>query len=224
MNDDVSIPRGEASPEGDADESISAPPENHVGHASGDIAYHVEWGFSREAAVWEAGMPVVLNFFPVATNLHEWLLRKTNLGVLTEQDKSDARAISNPYAYHSSALALVLSIAVNDAHAFAASTAPIDPLKAEGQRVRFFGELALLSVRVCEAIIKQLLHCTQIPRSYYKRASLGGLLSTECRGCKASGNKRHKISLLGSLAHRYHLCHPFEQCLVDHLRLALIQA
>jgi hypothetical protein len=34
-----------------------------------------------------------------------------------------------------------------------------------------------------------------------------------------SGKSRHKISWLGSLGHRYHLCLEFDQCLHEHLKI-----
>jgi len=92
-------------------------------------------------------------------------------------------------------------------------------MDAEIARVRNYNEQVLYIARVCESLTKQLLFCTQIPWRHYKRASLAQLLSTECRGCRSSGQKRHKLSYLGSLAHRYGLCGKFEQCLREHLKI-----
>jgi len=128
-------------------------------------------------------------------------------------------AYSNPYTYRASLLAAILADVINASHAEATSTSPIDAMEADIRRVRIYNEQVLYTARICEALIKQLLYCTQIGKKYYENAALGALLSTECRGCKSSGARRHKLSLLGSLAHRYHLCLPFEHCLFEHLKI-----
>jgi hypothetical protein len=38
-------------------------------------------------------------------------------------------------------------------------------------------------------------------------------------GCRSSKEDRHKVSLLGSLAHRYSLCNSYEQCLNEHMKI-----
>jgi len=191
----------------------------HLGHGTDDIAYHVEWGFRREAVIWVGGRPVGLNFHPTATELYDWLLRKGSLSVFAEVDRGQPNSYTNPYTYHCSVLAALAAATVNDAHVIATSEEPLSSLEAEIARVRVFSEEVLYVARVCESLIKQLLHITQIPERYYARATLGHLLSTDCRGCRASRKQRHKLSLLGSLAHRYRLCHQFEYCLMDHLRI-----
>src|SRR5262249_44751628 len=50
-------------------------------------------------------------------------------------------------------------------------------------------------------------------------AALGSLLSKECKGCYSIKEKRHKISLLGSLAHHYRLCQAYENCLNKHISI-----
>ena len=196
------------------------PEQDHVGHGSADIAYHVEWGFRREALLWDGDAPVGVNFHPLATELYEWLQRRGPFTVFAEEHRAIPGAYTNPFTFDASTLITILASVINDSHAIATSDMPGDPLETEVARVRSYNEQCLYVVRVCEALIKQLLHCTQIPRRYYARASLGSLLSTECRGCRNSGQQRHKLSLLGSLAHRYHLCHEFEGCLMQHLALA----
>ena len=191
----------------------------HIGHGKAAIAYHVEWGFRREAFVWESGRPVRINFYPYATELHSWLLRQGSLGVFSKEDRQEPSAYTNPYTYHCSSLVVIAADVINDSHAIATDTKNISAMDAEIKRVRIMNEQVLCITRVCEALIKQLLYSTQVPKAYYKRASLRALLSTECRGCRSSGGQRHDISLLGSLAHRYGLCLPFERCVMEHLKL-----
>lgn len=196
------------------------PQPRHIGHRASDIAYHVEWGFCREALLWEGDTPVGVNFHPLASELYDWLQRRGPFTVFAEEHRAVPGAYTNPFTIDASTLITILASVINDSHAIATNEAPVDPLDIEVARVRNYNEQCLYVVRVCEALIKQLLHCTQIPRRYYAKASLGSLLSTECRGCRNSGQQRHKLSLLGSLAHRYRLCHEFEGCLMEHLALA----
>lgn len=198
---------------------MSLADSKHIGHGDADIAYHVEWGFRPEALRRRNGIPIGVNLYPIATEFHQWMLRKGQLSVFAEEDRQRCDAYSNPYTYHCSSLATILAVAINDSHSMASSSAPLDAMVAEVQRIRIYNEQVLYIARLCEALIKQLLYCTQIGARYYKDVSLGGLLSTECRGCKGSGAKRHKLSLLGSLAHRYGLCLPFEKCLFEHLKI-----
>jgi hypothetical protein len=191
----------------------------HVSHDDPNIAYHFEWGFRREALLWSSDCPVGINFHPVATEFRQWLLRQGNFSVFAEEHKEKLFSISNPYTYHASVIAAILSRAINGTHAFATSTEYLDDMDADIERIRLYNEQILYTARLCEALIKQLLYCTQISKKDYKDASLGALLSSECRACKNFGELRHKISLLGSLAHRYHLCLPFEQCLFEHLKI-----
>jgi hypothetical protein len=191
----------------------------HVGHGKDDIAYHFEWGFRTEALRWRDGRALGVNFHPVASEFRSWLLREGKFSVFTEEHRQAPDAYSNPYTYHCSLLATILSETINDSHAAATSSAPLDAMDAEVQRIRIYNEQVLYIARLCEALIKQLLYCTQIGKRYYENASLGRLLSAECRGCKGSGAQRHNLSLLGSLAHRYGLCLPFEHCLFEHLKI-----
>lgn len=193
--------------------------QKHVGHSDQDIAYHVEWGFRRECLLWRGNIPIAPNLHPIATEFRSWLLRQGHFSVLAEEHKKEDLAYSNPYTYHTSTIASVLAEAINESHDFAVGTMPCDPVQAEIKRIRIYNEQVLYIARLCEASIKQLLYCTQIGKKYYETAALGALLSAECRGCKGSGLKRHKLSLLGSLAHRYHLCLPFEHCLFEHLKI-----
>src|SRR5690606_1685451 len=158
-------------------------------------------------------MPIGTNFHPLATEFHQWLLQKGHFSVFAEEHKGSLFSLTNPYSYNASVIAAILARAINATHDFATGSESLDGMEADIERIRLYNEQVLYTARFCEATIKQLLHCTQIPKNYYKDASLGGLLSVECRACKGSGKPRHKISMLGSLAHRYHLCLPFEHCL-----------
>ena len=191
----------------------------HIGHGVDEIAYHVEWEFRREALLWRNGVAVGVNLHPIATEFRQWLLGEGSFSVFAEEHRKKDFAYSNPYTYGSSVLSSILASVINDSHAFANTTDVIDAMDADIQRIRIHSEQVLYVARICEALIKQLLYCTQIDKKSYEKTALGGLLSTECRGCKNSGAKRHKLSLLGSLAHRYHLCLPFEHCLFEHLKI-----
>ena len=193
--------------------------QNHIRHADPNIAYHVEWGFRREALLWLGDLPIGVNFQPLASEFHQWLLQKGSFSVFAEEHKNTIFSLTNPYAYHASVIAAILARVINATHEFATGTEPLDDMEADIERIRLYNEQILYTARFCEASIKQLLYCTQIGKKYYVKASLGTLLSAECRGCKNSGKERHKISLLGSLAHRYHLCLPFEHCLFEHLKI-----
>lgn len=188
-------------------------------HTDPNIAYHYDWGFRREAVLWAGDHPIGVNFHPLATEVHKWLQQKGYFSLLAEEHRGSLLSLTNPYSYHSSVIAAILARAVNAAHDFAFGTEHLDDLEADVERIRIYNEQILYTARFCEATIKQLLYCTQIPVSLYKDASLGALFSVECRSCKGSGRPRHKISMLGSLAHRYGLCLPFEQCLFEHLKI-----
>jgi hypothetical protein len=192
----------------------------HIPHKDKDIAYHMEWAFRKEFARWLGERPIGPNFYPAGTDLRNWLLQKGNLRVFSAEDKLLAHSYTNPYTYDASVLAVTFSAIINDGAAFTESSEQMNPLDAEIKRTRLYGELVLYTARLCEVLIKQLLFCTTFPRKYYKRAALGALSIMECNGCRNSEDKRHKISLLGSLAHRYRLCHKYEHCLNQHLTIA----
>jgi len=164
-------------------------------------------------------MPAGPNFHPLATELRNWLLRKGQLRVFSSKDKSLAHSYTNPYAYDASVLAIAYASVVNDSADFVASSEAFEFLDAEIKRIRLYTENVLYTARLCEALIKQLLYCTSFPEKYYRGVALRSLLSKDCTGCRNSDEKPHDISLLGSLAHRYRLCHDFEYCLNEHLKV-----
>lgn len=193
--------------------------QRHLPHEDKNIAFHHEWGFRKEALLWEGERPIAPNLFPSADELRRWMLRQGQFSFITDQHRKQPNSYTNPYLYDYSSLVCVLAVTINDAHAIAIRTDPQDPEEAEIQRIRITNEHVLNIARICEALTKQLLYCTNIDSRNYKKAALGALLSTNCRGCADSGKKKHKISLLGSLAHRYNLCNEFENCLHEHLRI-----
>jgi hypothetical protein len=103
----------------------------------------------------------------------------------------------------------------NDCGLFARDTQVdlTDVAEAEVRRIRLFSEFVLYGTRICEALIKQLLYCTGFDERIYRRAALGALLAQPCDACRRTRNERHRYSLLGSLAHRYGLCGPYDECL-----------
>lgn len=202
-------------------------PLPHEGHADPDIAYHITWPYSPRAFLWNDRAtkrnkkdPCGVNFQPLATQLRLWLLRKGQVAYFThDRNGRGPLTPTNPYTESGSVLTLMYADVMNDTHAFITDTSSMDDLDAEMRRARYYSELALLNVRICEATIKQLLFCTAISTKDYKGASLRGLLIQECRHCKKDG-KEHNISLLGSLAHRFGLCRAIEGCLDKHLSIA----
>ena len=182
-------------------------------------AYHKNWTFRREGAVWSGDVPVAPNFLPLATELSKWMRNQGPLRVLMRPPAAFPIKYTNPYLFDASALSIVYSSVINDCAAVVDSTTELEPIDAEVQRIRLSTEHLLYAVRACEALTKQLLYCTAIPEAYYRRASMAALLATDCVECRGDKERRHRISLLGSLAHRYHLCHMYEQCLGVHMRL-----
>jgi hypothetical protein len=191
----------------------------HKGHGPGDIAYHVEWALRPEAALWENGKPVRTNFYPLASDLRSWLLRQGKLRFSTTQDSKSPGYFTNPYTHAGALLSITFAQVVNDSVVFFEAEDSMDSVDAELKRIRLYSEHVLYSARICECFIKQLLFCTTFRESDYQRAALGALLSKECSGCRESNRKRHRVSYLGSLAHRYNLCHIYEGCLADHMAI-----
>lgn len=183
-------------------------------------ATHTDWAYRREAVIWVDGSPARPNMVPFAREMSLWTKQITpSLPVHTKLDQGVDGELDNPYVYSLGALTLSIGAIINDAFDFSESNSPIDPINAEIQRIRFESELVIYSVRFCEAAIKQMLYCTQVPKEMYERASMGKLLAQECVDCKDNGRPRHDISLLGSLAHRFFLCHMLDGCAIDHLQL-----
>jgi len=184
-----------------------------------NIAYHNEFGFRREAVTWLNDRPVRPNFYPLGTTLRNWMLRKGNLWYFTSKDKLLPHALTNPYTYDGSILSVTYGQVINDSVAFATDTEWMDSTQAEIKRIRLYTENVAHVARLCEAFIKQLLFCTDFVEGNYRGSALGSLLSKNCSACQSVKEKRHKISMLGSLAHRYGFCGPYEHCLNEHMKI-----
>jgi hypothetical protein len=193
--------------------------EHHRSPHDPNIAYHFDWDFRREAAIWDSERAVGVNFHPLATEFRRWLRQEGKFSIFAVEHRSAPRSLSNPYSYHASVIAAILAQAINASYDFAHGNAAISAMDADIERIRIYNEQVLYTARFCEATIKQLLWCTQVPEIYYKNAALGALLATECKTCRQAGKRRHKISMLGSLAHRYGLCLAFDHCLIEHLKI-----
>jgi len=181
-------------------------------------ATHPPWAFRREAAMWNGGMPIGPNILPLAAEMCDWLGQKCGgLSACLEENRGQLGFASNPYTYYASAIGTSLGEVINSVGTFVESTDDVEPIEAEVTRVRLQSELALYTARFCEATIKQMLYCTQVPSAMYEDASLGRLLAADCKDCRKAGKRGHDISLLGALAHQYHLCHTLEHCMADHL-------
>lgn len=186
----------------------------HIPHEDRNTAYHMDWAFRKEAAIFDANeRPVEPNIRPIGGMLKKWMLREGGLEYLTEHDKKHPLAPTNPYTYNAFALVLAYSSIINESAAFVASDPSADAMDDEIAHFRLYSEYVLYPARILEALVKQMLFLTTFNESDYRRIAIGELLSFECSGCRASEEKRHKISLLGSIAHRYGFCGPYEQCL-----------
>lgn len=181
-------------------------------------ATHPPWAFRREAAMWNGDMPIGPNMLPLAGEMCDWLGQKCHgLSACLEENRGKLGFATNPYTYYASAIGTSLGEVINSVYAFVESTDDVQPIEAEVTRVRLQSELALYTARFCEATIKQMLYCTQVPSAMYENVSLGKLLATDCKECRKADKPGHDISLLGALAHQYHLCHTLEHCMADHL-------
>lgn len=183
-------------------------------------ATHQVWAYRREAVVWAHDRPMKPNIIPFAGEMALWLQQKVlALPLHTKLERGVIGEISNPYSYSLGAISIVIATAINDAYEFVESKEETDAVDAEVVRIRLESELTLYAARFCEAAIKQMLYCTQVPARMYEKASMGQLLARECNDCKKAGKERHDISLLGSLAHRFFLCRMLDSCAIDHLQL-----
>jgi hypothetical protein len=194
-------------------------PHVHIPHIDKSIAYHIDWEFREAAILHKGGQPARPNFHPLGGELKNWLLQNGQLRIIYSGERKTGQRFTNPYVYNASALSIAYAEIVNDCADFADCAEPLDSVDAQIKFMRLQTESILYPARLCEALIKQLLYLTSFPEKYYRGVSLGGLLSKDCPGCRSSNSAPHEISLLGSLAHRYRLCHEFEDCLKDHLRL-----
>jgi hypothetical protein len=134
-------------------------------------------------------------------------------------DLPENGGFTNPYTVSGITLALLMSRVIIASHDYATTpTVSDNEVVVEVERIRLYNEVLIYSARLCEVAIKQLLYCTQIPESQYQRMALGQLLESPCPSCKLkNGQKPHHVSLVGTLAHPFHLCMEFEHCAMNHM-------
>ncbi|WP_145956438.1 hypothetical protein [Burkholderia pseudomallei] len=181
---------------------------------------HQPWAYRQEAFRWKGEQIAGINFIPLAKEMRAWLMQRGTLRVITKDDFPGESGPINPYTLSGASLTLIMARVVNAWHEFATNPTDHDEINAEIERLRLYNEIVLYAARICEVTVKQLLYCTQIPESLYKRMAIGALLESPCPDCKKNNGKTpHLISLVGSLAHPYHLCHEFDHCAMNHMDL-----
>lgn len=182
---------------------------------------HHPWAYSPLAFRWFGESIAGINFLPLASETRAWLLRSGNLSLMPAPERPARGGFTNPYTESGVTLQILLSKVVNASFGYSTTETPDDnEVDAEAERIRLYSEVLLYSARLCEAMIKQLLYCTQIPEPRYKQMALGALLESPCPACKRqSGGVPHLVSLVGTLAHPFHLCLEFEHCAMDHMDL-----
>ncbi|WP_323161880.1 hypothetical protein [Pseudomonas fluorescens] len=184
---------------------------------------HHPWRYSPHAFRWTGEYIAGPNFLPLATEMRAWMLQLGHLSLMPPLESPTNGGYTNTYTENGITLALLMSKSVNSSHHFATSPTASESdneVSAELERIRLHNELLINSARFCEIVIKQLLHCTQIPVSLYQRMALGQLLESPCPHCKKkNGVKPHSTSLVGTLACPFGLCLAFEHCAMNHMNL-----
>lgn len=180
---------------------------------------HLSWSYRPHAYRWDGERIVGINFLPLAREMRAWMMQRGQLSYISNSDRETTGCYTNPYSYSGAALSLVLGRAINASHEYATTPAPDHTdVDAEVERLRLYNDVLLYTARFCEVVIKQLLHCTHFPESRYKRMALGALLESPCPSCrKQNGKEPHLVSLIGTLAHPFHLCLEFDHCAMDHM-------
>lgn len=182
---------------------------------------HHSWSFSPHAFRWDGERIAGMNLLPLASEMRTWMQQRGQLSLMPAPAAPERGGFTNPYTTSGVTLQLLMSKVINASHEYATThTSSHDEVDAELERVRLYNEVLMYSARFCEVAIKQLLYCTQIPESRYKRMALGALLESPCPSCKRQkGKEPHLVSLVGTLAHPFHLCLEFEHCAMDHMDL-----
>ena len=112
------------------------------------------------------------------------MLRRGHLSLMSPSDSQTNGGLTNPYATNGVTLRLLMSRVINASHEYATTQTPShDEVDAEVERLRLYNEVLLYSARLCEVAIKQLLYCTQIQESRYRRMALGALLVSFRQAC-----------------------------------------
>lgn len=186
---------------------------------------HHPWAYRPHCFRWLDSDIVGINFLPLATEMRAWLTQKGDLSLPPKIQKVGNGGYTNPYSFSGPALGLILGHVVNSWHEYINSESiEHDEVYAEVERLRIHNEVVLYTARFCEVVIKQLLYCTQVPEKQFERMALGALLESPCPSCKKSnGKKPHSVSMVGTLAHPFHLCLEFENCAMDHMALVNTQ-
>lgn len=182
---------------------------------------HHSWSFRPQAFRWSGEMISGINILPIATDMRAWMLRRGQLSLMRVHEATKRGGYTNPYTKSGVTLSLLMGRVINCSHTYAhEAESTHDEVDAEIERLRLYNEMLLYSARLCEVAVKQLLYCTQVPESRYRRMTLGQLLESPCPTCKrANGKEPHLVSMVGTLAHPYHLCLEFEHCAMDHMDL-----
>jgi hypothetical protein len=185
---------------------------------------HHPWLYGTRCFRWNGSDIIGANFVPLATEMRAWMLRKGRLFVPADA-WTEVGGYTNPYSISGASLGLILGRVINSCHDYVNSEAEgDDEVDAEVERLRIHNECVLYAARFCEVVIKQLLYCTQVPSNRFQRMALGALLESPCPSCKKSNGKvPHSVSMVGTLAHPFHLCLEFEQCAMDHMQLVNFQ-
>lgn len=180
---------------------------------------HQLWAYRPQAFRGIGERIVGINFLPLARDMRAWLMQRGQLSVMSTADQHTQGGYTNPYTFSGVSLALIMARVINSFHEYTTTqTSDCDPVNAEIERLRLYNEVVLYAARICEVAIKQLLYCTQIPESQYKRMALGALLESACPSCKRqNGKEPHSVSLIGSLAHPFRLCLEFDHCAMNHM-------
>ncbi|WP_339413817.1 hypothetical protein [Pseudomonas sp. EA_35y_Pfl2_R5] len=196
--------------------NTTATPSKREWHGS-----HHSWSYHQQAFRWLGERIAGLNILPLAGDMRAWMQQRGQLALMPAPTPPSWGGFTNPYTTSGVTLQLLMARAINAAHEYATTDTPDhNEVDAEVERVRLYNEVLLYSARLCEVAIKQLLYCTQIPETRYGRMALGALLESPCPDCKRhDGKKPHLVSLVGTLAHPFHLCLEFEHCAMDHMAL-----
>ena len=182
---------------------------------------HHSWSYRPRAFRWEGERIAGVNLLSLAGEMRAWMQQRGQLALMPKLEAPTNGGFTNPYSANGVTLQLLLARTINASHTYATTETPHhNDIDAEVERICFQNELLMYCARLCEVAIKQLLYCTQIPESRYKRMALGALLESPCPDCKReSGKEPHMVSWVGTLAHPFHLCLAFEHCAMDHMYL-----
>jgi hypothetical protein len=143
-------------------------PDTHTKHGHGGL--HLLWQLDpQRAVVWSNGKGIRPNFYPYGRELRRWMLRQNWTIPAFPAGKAP---FTNPYTEDAAVLVSLYMQVTNSGALWADEIDPMPWISAELQRVRLYSEFVLYTVRVCEALIKQLLFCTDLIPKSYRRVEL----------------------------------------------------